>query len=141
MFDALTAAPWLASLYGQHQINVEDRQQKGRDLLYPFHTSLISLPQLHVKSSEKIRKREVEFHIRKASGLNEDRLSYMHCPYEEGITHFKPTHCLGPLENGTNHFSNSLPFSPSQRSGTNLSGDRKILVFWWIESRVVRITV
>lgn len=80
IFLGLTAAPWLANLYGQHHINVEDHQQGYWDLLYPFHGSLICLPQLHVKSSEKIRKREIEFHIRKASGLNEDRFSCIRCP-------------------------------------------------------------
>ena len=129
MFDALTAAPWLASLYSQHHVNVEVHQQEGRDLLYPFHTSLISLPQLHVKSSEKIRKREVKFHIRKASGLSEYYYSSTHYTFATRITHFNPIHCLGPLENGTNHFSNSSPFSPSQRSGMNLSGDKKSLAF------------
>ena len=129
IFFALTAAPWLANAYSQHQINVKDRQQEYGNLLYPFHRSLICLPQLHVKSSEKIRKREIDFHIRKASGLNEDRFSRIRCSYGV-ITHFKPTHCLDPLENGTNHFSNSFPFLPSQRSGMNLSGDWKSLALW-----------
>jgi hypothetical protein len=39
--------------------------------------------------------------------------------------YFIPKHILGPLENATNQFSNSL--DPSQRSGLKVSGEGKML--------------
>jgi hypothetical protein len=41
-----------------------------------------------------------------------------------GETHLIPKHILGPLENATNQFSNSL--DSSQRSGLKVSGEVKM---------------
>ena len=58
-FDALTAAPWL------NRRTTRSVQEEGEDDQKVELIPLIRLPQLHFDSSEKIRKREVKFHIRK----------------------------------------------------------------------------
>jgi hypothetical protein len=92
--------------------------------LTPLQTDLPGRIHLNLKFSKDMGKAEVELCPRKAATQYQYHTAMSQ---KVGDTHLEPRQLRGPFEKATSHLSRSFPFSPSHRSGLNLSGSGKML--------------
>ncbi|KAK1856275.1 hypothetical protein CCHR01_01023 [Colletotrichum chrysophilum] len=95
-------------LFDRNSVTNSPKTYQCRRTIRPLCRIIVCLVQTHIEAGEQVGKTEIHLHV---SDALKSRV---------------------PLLKGTNHFSSSHPFSPSQRSGMNLCGSGKISGLSWM---------